>query len=520
MTYRILMMLALLVCGDGNIFARDNGGRCSICGKLTFLGSSHDCKPRKRHRSIYVEGVPKSKSLKEDNSLQDGAAKYEVGNSSLPVLRCQGSRYRVLGVQIDPMKDNPQLLCEDLSGYGASKCSFDIGGYSEEVTDYYNRYRAHIPVMGVKGMNRNEWRKDPNLNSAVEQLRSARSEAERKNGRGLKDEKENFRMFHTPLKCLATYDAQVDCSKLSRKWKNKRGMILDGVWIANYRIHHVDGIVISIKGKKKLLKVPMSVLCDEDVSFIQKSNAESEVQRFDLRTLNVKAGSDLAERFERVGETKMKLEAVVFANGQSDTGAAIEYVQLCPSGQICEWPISASATQDDSTYVRRRGRATYDDSSDKANVISAEIAAKGPVHILETMIAEKAEKAAEKEAARIIEEKERPFRIEYALLQKKLQECAKQMERYNPELRCEIHKWKEVYAPKFGADAYTEQQKTLYGANYQGALKLQQDGILKCSCKDDYYKPKYDEACERWKELRRKEDALIKAHPEINFTGN
>lgn len=61
-----------------------------------------------------------------------------------------------------------------------------------------------------------------------------------------------------------------------------------------------------------------------------------------------------------------------------------------------------------------------------------------------------------------------------------------------PERLCEIHKWKECYAPIFGGDYYTEDAKAKYAQNYMKSLELQNKGLLKCTCHDS----------EHWKNWR------------------
>lgn len=57
-----------------------------------------------------------------------------------------------------------------------------------------------------------------------------------------------------------------------------------------------------------------------------------------------------------------------------------------------------------------------------------------------------------------------------------------------PERLCEVHKWKECYAPKFGGDYYTEDAKAKYAQNYMKSLELQDKGLLKCTCHDSELK--------------------------------
>lgn len=557
MKYIALVLFALFVCIDEKAFAVDDGGRCSICGKLTMRGSSHVCTPKKKRNSssVYVSrGSSSTSKGNGESSSQDIPAKDEVKQSTLPKFYDSITSHEVLGVVIDPEKEKPQLLCRNSSSYSSSECSFDIGGYPETASAYYKKYCALIPVLGVRGMKPNEKIEDETLSAAVEQLKVARAEARVKLKAEREAEKKNFQEYHTPLKCLAAQDSRVDESELLRKWRNKKGTVLEGVWIANYKAYNVDGIIILTKGKKRLTKVPVSVLCDEDVAYIRKTNMESDVPRFGFVSLSVADGSSVAERFKRAGVTNMQMEAVVFADGQSEDGENVTYIQLYPAGQICEWPMGDSTRQDNPSsrndYVsrssrRRRGVAFGDDSSN-TNTISAEDAAKGPVYILERKMADAvkakaaaavaaAEEEAAEEAARVerekresiaklekarqdaIREKERPFREAYSVLDARLTAASMKMNSTNPEKHCDIHKWKERYAPKFKGDLYTEQQKNDYASNYMKALELMDKGLLKCTCNDSFYKVQFEAATKEWQELFKKIQALKEAHPEIDF---
>ena len=87
-----------------------------------------------------------------------------------------------------------------------------------------------------------------------------------------------------------------------------------------------------------------------------------------------------------------------------------------------------------------------------------------------------------------------------------------------PERHCEVHKWKEEFAPKFNGDLYTEQQKTAYAQNYMKALELMRDGLLKCTCNSSYWKQKYDAADKLYEDADAKMRALEQSHPEIDFS--
>lgn len=100
----------------------------------------------------------------------------------------------------------------------------------------------------------------------------------------------------------------------------------------------------------------------------------------------------------------------------------------------------------------------------------------------------------------------------------------------NPEKCCEVHKWKDIYAPRFGGDYYTEDARAKYAQNYMKSLELQEKGLLKCTCNENkqYWlacKSKaneaqriYAEACKQrkevaaasWKRLKEVEERLEK----------
>ena len=132
---------------------------------------------------------------------------------------------------------------------------------------------------------------------------------------------------------------------------------------------------------------------------------------------------------------------------------------------------------------------------------------------------EKRESIAKLEKARqdAFREKERPFREAYSVLDARLTAASMKMNSTNPEKHCDIHKWKERYAPKFKGDLYTEQQKNDYASNYMKALELMDKGLLKCTCNDSFYKVQFEAATKEWQELFKKIQALKEAHPEIDF---
>ena len=109
---------------------------------------------------------------------------------------------------------------------------------------------------------------------------------------------------------------------------------------------------------------------------------------------------------------------------------------------------------------------------------------------------EKAREAAEKEAKLQREMMHEKLLAEYDLLSN-LADSAW------PERHCEIHKWKEVYAPSFGGDYYTEDAKAKYAQNYMKALELQDKGLLKCMCHDN-------KLVKHWKECEAKAEEAKK----------
>ena len=91
------------------------------------------------------------------------------------------------------------------------------------------------------------------------------------------------------------------------------------------------------------------------------------------------------------------------------------------------------------------------------------------------------------------------------------------MDYNNPEKHCEVHKWKEIYAPRFGGDAYTAQQKTAYAENYMKAVELLDKGLLKCSCNNSVFKPMFDKARKSYEDAKAKIEKLKTEHPDILF---
>ena len=477
-------------------------------------GSDHICRPKTKRKtsSSYNSSRPSSVSKKDSKGkVQNDTTADQSSKPTLPTLRVGASGYDVLGVVINPKKASPQLLCKTTSydRYSeSSKFSFDIGGIYEEVNIYYEEYCAHIPVLGVLGMNQAEINQDETLRAAVEQLKTTKAEAMAKIKAELVAEKKNFQQFHTPLKCLAAHDSRIDDSELLRKWTNKKGAIIEGVWVANYKTYNIDGIILLVKDKKRLIKVPVSALCDEDVAYIQTVNSEANTPRFTFRSLSVVENSAVAKRFKHAGITNMQVEAVIFGKGQNDAGEEVLFIQLYPTGQICEWPISSSRGS-------WRRRDVLDDEI--LATMDATEAAKGSVCVLEKLTVAFANAKAEKAMAKEKATKEQPFRIEYARLNGILDAALRQMERFDPRRHCEIHKWKEEFAPKFNGDAYTEQMQATYAANYMKALELQGQGKMKCTCSNEYYRSMYHEAFKLLEETRRKIDELKEAHPEIDF---
>lgn len=73
-----------------------------------------------------------------------------------------------------------------------------------------------------------------------------------------------------------------------------------------------------------------------------------------------------------------------------------------------------------------------------------------------------------------------------------------------PEKRCEVHKWKAEYAPRFGGDYYTADAEAKYAQNYMKALELQDKGLLKCMCHDSGYVKYWKECCAKADEAKKK----------------
>lgn len=84
-----------------------------------------------------------------------------------------------------------------------------------------------------------------------------------------------------------------------------------------------------------------------------------------------------------------------------------------------------------------------------------------------------------------------------------------------PEKLCEIHKWKEYYAPRFGGDYYTTDAKAKYAQNYMKALELQEKGLLKCMCYDSNLKQNWLDAQSKVNETKKKLEEAIKQQKEV-----
>ena len=109
-------------------------------------------------------------------------------------------------------------------------------------------------------------------------------------------------------------------------------------------------------------------------------------------------------------------------------------------------------------------------------------------------------------ACKKLDEKAERMRLVYKreeLEREYLAACAVVKEAY-PERRCEIHKWKAEYAPKFGGDYYTTDAETKYAQNYMKALEMQDKGLLKCMCHDSRYVKYWTECCAKADEAKKK----------------
>lgn len=114
---------------------------------------------------------------------------------------------------------------------------------------------------------------------------------------------------------------------------------------------------------------------------------------------------------------------------------------------------------------------------------------------------EKAREAAEKEAKQQREMMHEKLLAEYDFLSK-LADSAW------PERHCEIHKWKEIYAPSFGGDYYTADAEAKHAQNYMKALELQDKGLLKCMCHNNML-------VKHWKECEAKAEEAKKKLGEL-----
>ena len=520
---KIFVVILSMFFFSGTLFAVDDGGRCRYCGKLTLLGSRHICTPKNKEKP--KNSLGKNKSKKED-----------AQENVLPKFGDSYSYY-VQGVVIYPKGKTLQLVCtRSVASSMDDFYFFEINEYSS-ARKYYEKHCAHIPVLGVRGFDHSQQIQDETLRVAIEQLKLKKQNAMTEYRAEIIQEKKCFIEFNTPHKCLAKSDTRIDDSFLNRKWTNTKGLILEGVWIANYKAYNVDGIVILSKKNKKLYRVPISTLSNKDVEFIKTTKieaVESNVDRFKLVDLTIKKESDLAERFGRLGVKEMNFEAVVFARGINESKDKVLYVQLFPDGQICE------VSEDSISRVNNKVVYGYGSTFEKVCrlSLSSREAEKGPVNALEKMlvaveeckkkkVAERLADEAEMKASeiqrlaeekemmirdaeeRVVKEKERPIRDEYNRLSECLKVALGMMERYYPEKHCEIHKWKEIYAPKF--------EKSAYGLNYMKAIELMGKGLIKCSCSSEFWNLKYDEAVKEVKRIEKQIDELKAKNPGIEF---
>lgn len=386
----VLIMAAMFLFLE--IYARDDGGRCSVCGKLTMKGSSHICKSRKkiRYRTISRPVTTDKKMVGKDGNEKKNLNRKNQKNTDfaylLPLLKVNNyEEIRVRGVAINPKMKNAQLISD--KRYYSIVDGMDIS--EEPAASYYDKYCADIPVLGVVG---SHGEVNDDLKNAVDQLNERKQSSTSRLKKLMKEAESNYRKYQTPLYCLAATDPSVVTSALSRVWKNKKGKKLDGVWIADYESYNVDGVIILSKGKKTLQKVSISALCDEDVKFINETRLNADAPRFAFKKMSIPKGTELDMQF-RYLDKKGEIEAVVFAKGSNSEGEKVQYIQLSPNGQICMLPIedetvSSYSNASSSYYKRPKSYKSTTSADSSLYQISSEEASNGLVALLEKLIFE------------------------------------------------------------------------------------------------------------------------------------
>lgn len=354
------------------------------------------------------------------------------------------------------------------------------------------------------------------------------SQSDDKDGKTSQLKQFNVRMLYKRLTCIADGPTNFETSSLIRKWKNRKGSEIRGIWIADCQ-GNADGIIVQGVDKPRLHKIPLSVLSDEDADYIRKTREESEVARFKFMEMNVPEDSVLGQRFIKAGFVIPKIEGVLFGSGLDEDGECVRYLQLYPSGHICK--IADVDVETVSSKIV---------SGETERNVKPSAAVKGPPFVLEALMSKWAKDVAARKLAEEREERdseiaakarmaarrereakearERPVREEYKRHSDALHEARIVMEMCNPEKYCMVHKWKECYAPRFGGDYQTEQSKNEYARNYLEALRSQKDGIIKCTCDDSARVKLFKEAMQKVMDEKSALEAMREEFPDVDFS--
>jgi hypothetical protein len=401
-----------------------------------------------------------------------------VKDYTLPVLQYSNKSYEVQGVVVNLEKKSPQLICS-LSQKGKKESGSMLTGNEGcqdimldlisvlEAKEYYNTHCGVIPLLGFcpSKVTHGEVSKDiKNIEfKLVADRKKARSQ--------IKHMKKWHDRVGLPLECILDNYKIEKIGQISRQWIMKDGKKVKGVWVANFQINCIRGVVMYEMGSCKMKKIPLTDFSEKDQKIIKEMNTH--VPRFECMRISIPEGSKLSYQCKCIGADIKNFDAIILGkeekSGYERLKAGTEsalYVQIFPDGQICKLELDDKMIKGNMFGQSLGEVKKYDD---------LEQVKRGPFYEL-------AKRAREKLSSLISDEKY----AEYAY------------EQSNPELSCEIHKWQEKYAPKYNGDYYTKQQKADYSRNYKLALLAQKDGKERCTCKDPNVESRHNKAKEAW----------------------
>ena len=427
----------------------DDGGRCKICGKMTMMGSTHNCRPRKSFNSRGQSSSPRrdpekdfitGKSLKDMQKLLPPLEGHKVLGIEIDKPRYQNEVHAYLKVEESFGKTSNWELTEPKYQY-----LNDSGEKHEKALAYYKNHTLLLPVLPIKGCE-NQSRNDlpADILSMVQYFEDEQNRAKTK----LKIEALNIREQARLYKAMD--------GLCGRKIFAERGSK------DNFDINQFGGEYVKFTPDKSVWG------CTE--YFYLVTPETKRIYEITLRTRKKDNFDKIKQSFEKKYTTQMD---------KQEDGSWQMYGK---NNKGNERTITLSMDEEEIsiTLSDLAGKKQADKEGSKYLAHLREIESE------RKMAAEMAEEKALEESLLSIEKEQQAQRQKELVAMYELKSKLLSASELVGELReleairmmCPIHKWDECYAPVYGGDYFTNSAKSQYFQSKMAAIQAGQ----KCTC--------------------------------------